>query len=218
MPAFAAINPSLYGPNGVTDAITNITSSATSTPISQSDTGGMESFVCKFDADVNTPSAAVSASGSQVTDGDPGLVFTTSTAHGFALGLVVQFTTSSALPTGISPATNYYVIPLTATTYMVATSLANALAGTAVDYTNAGTGNQTATPVALAGALAKIQGSNDEQETWADDPNATVNITADGSHVIAVDYLRFAAYRIVFQMTSGMMQINNLQFGYRGGN
>lgn len=217
MPSFAAVNPTLYGPNGVTDSITDITSSATSTPLTPQEFGsnGMESFVCKGDVDVNTPDAVVMASATDVTDGDPGLLFE-SEDHGFATGLVVQFTTSNALPTGISLATNYYVIVVDADFFMVATSLANALAGTAVDYTDTGTGNQTATPVALAGCTGKIQGSNDNEATWADDPNATVTITEDGDFVIAVDYLRFKSYRFVVEMTSGMITITNLQFGYRG--
>jgi len=53
-------------------------------------------------------------------------------------------------------------VPVTATTYKVATSLANALAGTVVAYTNTGTGNQTATPVAIAGASIVLQGSSNE--------------------------------------------------------
>lgn len=219
MPSFAAVNPTLEGPansSGGTD-ITDITSSATSTPLTPQEFGsnGMESFVCKGDLAVVTPDAVVMASATDITDGDPGLLFE-SEDHGFALGLVVQFTTSSALPTGISLATNYYVIPVDADFFYVATSLANALAGTAVDYTNAGTGDQTATPVALAGGSIKIQGSNDNEATWADDPNATATLTADGSFVIAVDYLRFQSYRAVVELDSGQIQITNLQFGYRG--
>lgn len=69
------------------------------------------------------------------------------TSHGLTTGDVIQFTTSSggSLPGGLSASTNYYVILVDASTIKVATSVANALAGTAVDITSTGTGDHTAT-------------------------------------------------------------------------
>jgi hypothetical protein len=74
----------------------------------------------------------------------------TLTAHGLETGDgPVQFTNSGgALPAGISAATNYWIInPNTGGTggnlIKLATSLANAYAGTAVDITGAGTGTHT---------------------------------------------------------------------------
>jgi hypothetical protein len=55
----------------------------------------------------------------------------------------VQFTTTTTLPAGLSLATDYYIIKLTDTTCKVATSYANAVAGTAVDITSTGTGTHT---------------------------------------------------------------------------
>ena len=219
--AFQWKNLTLVGPANTTGStsVTNVTSTATSDVLNESVYGsiGMDSLVLTGTVDVNTPAAAVSASGSQVTSSS-GLLFTTSTAHGFALGLVVQFTTSTTLPTGISAATDYYVVPITATTYKVATSLANALAGTVVAYTNTGTGNQTATPVALAGCTLVLQGSNDNEQTWATVPNSTQTITADGSFVFELDYIRYAAFRCYIAMTTGMIAFSKLQIGYKGGN
>lgn len=57
----------------------------------------------------------------------------------------VRFTTTTTLPAGLSLNTDYYLIRQTATTAKVATSYANALAGTAVDITDAGTGTHTLT-------------------------------------------------------------------------
>lgn len=200
-------------------AITNVTSTATSEVFNEQVYGssGLTSLVLDGTVDVNTPDAAVSASASQVTDANPGLLFTNTTANGFALGLVVQFTTSTTLPTGISAATDYYVIPVTTTTYFVATSLANALAGTAVDYTNTGTGDQTATPVALAGATLILQASNDNEATWSTVPNSTWTITADGSFKFELDYIRYASFRAYVAMTTGMLTFSKLQISYRGG-
>lgn len=212
-------NLSLIGPANVSGStsVTNITSTATSDVLNATIYGetGLSSLVLTGTVDVNTPSAGVSASASQVTSSS-GLLFTTTTAHGFALGLVVQFTTSTTLPTGISAATDYYVVPITATTYKVATSLANALAGTVVAYTNTGTGDQTATPVAIAGATLVLQGSSDNETTWATVPNSIWTITADGSFTFELDYQRYAAYRCYVAMTTGMMAFSKLQISYRG--
>ena len=69
----------------------------------------------------------------------------TSASHGLKLGMVYRFTTSGALPTGISAGTDYFIIPLTDDTFQIATTLANAVAGTAVDFSDAGSGNHTLT-------------------------------------------------------------------------
>lgn len=59
-------------------------------------------------------------------------------AHGLSTGARVSFTTTGSLPTGISADTTYYVIYVSADTFRLATTEANALAGTAIAYTNAG--------------------------------------------------------------------------------
>lgn len=59
----------------------------------------------------------------------------------------VQFTTSGTLPAGLSLATTYFLIPQSATTYKVATTLVNALASTAIDITDAGSGTHTMTSI-----------------------------------------------------------------------
>ena len=55
----------------------------------------------------------------------------------------VQFTTTTTRPAGLSLATDYYTIYVSDTTFKVATSYANAVAGTAVNITDAGTGTHT---------------------------------------------------------------------------
>lgn len=86
----------------------------------------------------------------------------TMTAHGQATGSLGQASNAGgALPTGISAVTNYYIIVVDANTVKIATSLANAVAGTAVDITGNGTGTQTFTPTASAGNILKAQASID---------------------------------------------------------
>ena len=55
-------------------------------------------------------------------------------------GTKIQISTDDTLPTGISATTDYFVIRESATQIKIATSLANAQAGTAIDITAAGTG------------------------------------------------------------------------------
>jgi hypothetical protein len=50
-----------------------------------------------------------------------------------------QFTTAGVLPTGIAALTTYWTIRVSATTSRLATTLANAVAGTAIAFTDAGT-------------------------------------------------------------------------------
>lgn len=57
----------------------------------------------------------------------------------------VRFTTTTTLPTGLSLATDYWLIRVSATTARVATTFANAIAGTAIAFTDAGTGTHTVT-------------------------------------------------------------------------
>lgn len=64
----------------------------------------------------------------------------TKTAHGFATGDRVRVSSATTLPAGLSAATTYYVIKLTADTFKLATTDANATAGTAIDITDTGTG------------------------------------------------------------------------------
>ena len=59
-------------------------------------------------------------------------------------GVEVTFTTTATLPTGLAASTTYYMIYQSATTFKVASTLANALAGTAVDITDTGSGTHTA--------------------------------------------------------------------------
>lgn len=65
----------------------------------------------------------------------------TATAHGKETGFgPVRLATSNTLPAGLALSTNYWLIVVDANTVKFASSEANALAGTAVNITDAGTG------------------------------------------------------------------------------
>lgn len=103
-----------------------------------------------------------------VTIAAPGVV--TWTAHGMTGACPVVFTTSGALPTGITASTVYYVVPasVTANTFTIATTVANALAGTAITTTGSQSGTQTGTGGnALSTATAAdITGLSLSQGLW----------------------------------------------------
>lgn len=58
-------------------------------------------------------------------------------------GTEIRFTTTTTLPAGLALATDYYLIRASDGTFKVATTYANALAGTAINITDAGTGTHT---------------------------------------------------------------------------
>jgi hypothetical protein len=97
-----------------------------------------------------------------VTIATPAVV--TYTAHGYINSggrqdvCPVNFTTTGALPTGITAGTTYYTVPssITVNTFQIATSVANALAGTSVATSGTQSGTQTLISNAIyANATAK---------------------------------------------------------------
>lgn len=91
---------------------------------------------------------------------------TTVAAHNLNLGDAVQVSNAGGgLPAGLVAATTYFAIvsdALGALVFKLATTRANALAGTAIDLTTAGTGTQTVTTIATVGpgsALVAAGGS-----------------------------------------------------------
>ena len=76
-----------------------------------------------------------------ITIATPGVV--TLSAHGFQTGDMIYLTTTGALPTGLSQNTIYFVINVTSSTFRLATSAANAAAGTAINTSGSQSGTHT---------------------------------------------------------------------------
>jgi hypothetical protein len=89
-----------------------------------------------------------------MTIATPGVV--TYTAHGLSTYDKVYFTTTGALPTGVTASTTYYITSVTVDTFKLSTSLANALAGTFI----ATTGSQSGTHTCFAGGLRILDASS----------------------------------------------------------
>jgi hypothetical protein len=95
-----------------------------------------------------------------ITIAAPGVV--TWSNHAITGACPVVFTTSGGLPTGITASTTYWVVPtsVTSNTFQIATTVANALAGTSITTTGSQSGVQTGTGGSLlsTGTIADITG------------------------------------------------------------
>lgn len=120
-----------------------------------------------------------------VTIATPGVVSYTS--HGLNTGDKFYFTTTGALPTGLTASTTYFVIGVDANSFRLATTLANAHAGTAINTT----GSQSGTHTGFAGGLrflsedaripGKTSGNNDTAGYVGEMSRSTVtSATASG--------------------------------------
>lgn len=147
---------------------------------------------------VNTPAAI--AFTCATTD-----ICTTATAHGFTTGLKTQVSTTTTLPTGLSGSTDYFPIVLSSTTFSLATSLANAQAGTVIDITGAGSGTHTITPTSIAGASVKLQGSID-CTNFTDIANTSTNVTATVNLLWSLADQHYRCVRASSTLTAGMMK------------
>jgi len=76
-----------------------------------------------------------------VAFGTDGSLFCSLTGHGLNTGDCISFTTTGTLPGGLSPSINFYVIFATANTFYIATTYANAIAGTKISYSSIGSGS-----------------------------------------------------------------------------
>lgn len=91
-----------------------------------------------------TPSGTGTNSTVTITNASPAVV--SWTGHGMTVGGPVYFTTTGALPTGLSASTRYWVSRqgFGANSFSVSTTVDNALAGTSVNTSSAGSGTHTA--------------------------------------------------------------------------
>lgn len=134
----------------------------------------------------------------------------TITAHGYTTGDKVQATTDGTLPAGLTTSTDYFVIAIDANTIQLASSLANALAGTQIDLTNQGSSGATnnIVPTALAGATVKLQKSNDGTN-WSDEGSAT-SITATSLNWLEKADPTGIYMRLAFTVTAGQLSSSNV--------
>lgn len=111
---------------------------------------GTGTYTTTFTADAGTDVLTVAANNSLFT------------------GAPVVASTTSGLPGGLATVTTYYVIRTASTTIKLATSLANAHAGTAIDITSTGSGTHTLTMALTARALGEHLGEEAHVSTAAE--------------------------------------------------
>lgn len=109
------------------------------------------------------PAASVTAATDLITVG--------SNTDKWITGMKARVSTTGVLPTGLVAATDYFVIRASATTIKLASTLANALAGTAIDITAAGSGTHTLTHLLTARAMADQGGEEGHASTVSELPS-----------------------------------------------
>lgn len=112
-----------------------------------------------------------------ITIASPGVV--TLNGHGLQTGDSIYLTTTGALPTGLTANTRYWVIKNDANTFWLATSLANALAGTKINTS----GSQSGTHTAIGCAYGLGDGS-----TTFNTPNLVGNIPVGRNSADTTDF------------------------------
>lgn len=121
----------------------------------------------------------------------------TVTAHGFVTGLKVALSGTN-LPGGLS-ATNYWIIVVDANTVKLATSLANARAGTQVDITSQGTTADAAlTPAALGSSTVDAKVSFDGVNAIAFASAKTITISGTGKQYLDLGSVNYPYIAVVF--------------------
>lgn len=177
------------------------------------DLNGASKFSCQSIYDVQTPAAAIITTANITISSDPTHPSQFhKAAHGFATGLKVRATTAGTLAVPLAVATDYFVIRVDADYFQLATSLANALAGTAIAITNVGVTSTTLTPVALSGATITFQKSNSSSGPWENIQSATA-ISADGSVMLVQPYVSYRYFKAVKALTAGQVALRCLVLG-----
>jgi hypothetical protein len=170
----------------------------------------------------STPSGSMAkfAAAEVITNTTPaGLTFTcaitnicTATAHGLITGTVGQASTTGSLPTGLTTSTNYYVINLTANTFSLASTLAHALAGTAITISGTGSPTNTFTATTLSGSVA-LQGSMDGITYFnlpiraTGDATKSGSFTGSGTVFLSEDTVNVNYIRSNYTITSGQFTL-----------
>ena len=112
------------------------------------------------------------------------LITVASNVDKWITGMLVRATTTGGLPAGLALATDYWVIRISATTIKLASSLANAVAGTAIDITTQGTGTHTLTHTLTARAVGDRGGEEAHATIVAEMPSHRHDVygnTSDGA-------------------------------------
>ena len=131
----------------------------------------------------------------------------TETAHGLINGQILQFSSTSGLPAGLSLSTNYYVVGATANTFQVSTTLN----GAAVDLTSTGSGTHTAIKVGSAGFTTELKVALGAQSSYLVGQRVYLNVgtgaPAAGSGTYEIKSIRADAANGYVSLVTGSTQV-----------
>ncbi len=146
--------------------------------------------------------AQTRAQAATITIAAPGVV--TSNSHGMSLGDKFYFTTTGALPTGVSANTTYYASAIAANTFNISTTFANAIAGTYVTTTGSQSGVHTlnmggitgvlpgsAANATRAGQMVYVHGG-----TYNGGGAPTITLSSGGGTLTTVNLAEFVPYQM----------------------
>ncbi len=161
----------------------------------------------------------------QVVDDGSGNLLMQVPGHGFVTGSVIQFTTTDTLPTGLSLATDYYVIPVDADSFKLAVSLSDAETDVAIPFSDAGYGVHTIVATEISGAFSievsnnaftdnvNLQENPDAQ--WDEISGSSVTATGAGHQMWNVSSAFYTATRVKYTATAGSGSVD-LRFRAKG--
>jgi hypothetical protein len=134
----------------------------------------------------------------------------TITGHGFVLAQKVRTvaTFGGSLPGGLAEATDYFVIPIDANTFKLATSSANAIAGTAINITSNGSsptmlfGLPYVRPITYAAGLqVRSKDINQIFDAFSEVWNLTQTDT-----ILGVDFVSATNANVTYDINTGRAQ------------
>ena len=149
-------------------------------------------------------SSGYSSIGVTATTATDTFAVATNARHDLSTGSRVQFTATS-FPGGISAATDYYALRTSPTAFKVATTRANAVAGTAIDVTTAGSGVFVAQfdyGVAVDAAADTLTAPEHILRTTARVRVASNGGTVPGGLAVATDYFVIAVTDDTFKLAT----------------
>jgi hypothetical protein len=131
-------------------------------------------------------------------------------SHGLQTGQVVRVTIDGgSLPAPLAAGVDYFAIYVSSGVFKLATSLAFAKAGTAIDITDTGTDNQavTFTPQANVGSIVIDYTTDLEPDSLSEWRTFdTINLTSDTSPDISkTTYVNFHFIRATLSVTKGVL-------------
>lgn len=142
-------------------------------------------------------------------------------SHGYYTGLKIRLTTTSTLPTGVAITTDYFVIRVTDNTFQLASSFANAEAGTEINLTGEGSGVHTVAVQDTISGIIKLQISNDgfdgnvnnnlnASATWVDYTGSSQTVSGAGTAAWNVSGVYFKCIRVAWVYTAGLGTATNI--------